>query len=91
MKELRLASPKGTIKDNLAAQYILAQFKKYRTTDETLCKARDEMHFLGKTYACYLQSRRNHETIRLEYTGKGERSVEDTASMVGFKLPHDPK
>lgn len=91
LKELRLASPNGNIKDCLAAKYILSQFKKYRTTDEQLCKARDEMHFLGQTYACYLQSKRSYESIRSEYTGKGERTVRDTADMVGFKLPHDPK
>lgn len=91
LKELRLANPNGHIKDSLAAQYILQQFRKYQTTDETLCKARDEMQYLGQTYACYLQSKRNHDRIRLEFTGKGERSVKDTATMVGFKLPHDPK
>lgn len=91
LRELRLASPNGQIKNNLAAEYILNQFKKYRVTDETLCKARDEMHFLGQTYACYLQSRRIHDNIRIDFTGKGERSVQETATMVGFKLPHDPK
>lgn len=91
MKELRLASPNGHIKDSLAAQYILDKYRKYQTTDETLCKARDEMFFLGQTYACYLQSKRKHDDIRIEYTGGGERSVKETASLVGFKLPHDPK
>lgn len=91
LKELRLVSPSGHIKDSLAANYILSQYKKYQTTDETLCKARDEMVFLGQTYSCYLQSKRNHERICVEYKGAGERSVQDTATMVGFKLPHDPK
>lgn len=91
LNELRLQSPNGTIKDSLAAKYVLAQFRKHQTTDQTLCKAREEMHFLGRTYLCYLQSRRIHDKIRLEYTGKGERSVRSTADMVGFKLPHDPK
>lgn len=91
LRELRLASPTGTIKDSLAARYILNQYQKYRTTDETLCKARDEMQFLGQTYNCYLQSKRSYEAILTEYNGKGERSVEETAGLVGFKLPHDPK
>lgn len=91
LRELRLASPNGNIKESLAAKYILSQFKKYQTTDQTLCKAKEEMEFLGRTYLCYLQSRRSYEAIRIEYTGKGERSVQDTATMVGFKLPHDPK
>lgn len=91
LRELRLANPNGNIKESLAATYILNQFKNYQTTDQTLCKAQEEMLFLGNTYLCYLQSKRNYEAIRVEYTGKGERSVQETADMVGFKLPHDPK
>lgn len=91
LQELRLASPNKTIKDSLPAQYILKQFKKYQTTDEQLCKEKDEMLFLGKTYLCYLESSRNYKKINDDYRGAGERSVEDTAKLVGFKLPHDPK
>jgi len=91
LNELRLASPNGSIKDSLASQYVLSQFRKYQTTDEQLCKVKDEMHFLGQTYLSYLQSSRNYKRINDEYKGVGERSVADTAKMVGFKLPHDPK
>lgn len=91
LNELRLASPDGTIKDSLATNYILSQFKRYNTTEEQLCKARDEMQFLGRTYLTYLSSSRKHKSIQQEYKGKGERSVKETATMVGFKLPHDPK
>jgi len=91
LHELRLISPEGNIKDSLAAKYILSQFKKYKTTEEQLCKARDEMKFVGSTYLAYLQSSRKYLEINKEYKGKGERSIEDTAHMVGFKLPHDPK
>jgi Complex1_LYR-like len=91
LNELRLASPSGSIKDSLATQYILTQFRKYQTTDEFLCKEKDEMLFLGQTYHCYLQSLRVYKKINNDYKGDGERSVRDTANMVGFKLPHDPK
>lgn len=91
LNEMRLASPNKTIKDSLPAQYVLQQFKKYQTTDELLCKEKDEMLFLGNTYLCYLQSSRIYKRINDEYKGAGERSVEATAKMVGFKLPHDPK
>lgn len=91
LHELRVASPNGSIKDSLAAQYILGQYRKYKTTDEQLCKARDEMHFLGQTYLCYLQSSRKYKAINADYKGAGERTVEATAAMVGFKLPHEPK
>lgn len=88
LNEMRLSSPNKTIKDSLSAQYVLQQFKKYQTTDEQLCKEKDEMLFLGKTYLCYLQSSRIYKRINDEYKGDGERSVEATAKMVGFKLPH---
>lgn len=91
LNELRLASTNSCIKNSLTAKYVLAQFKKYQTTDEQLCKEKDEMLFLGNTYLCYLQSSRNYKRINDEYKGAGERTVEDTAKMVGFKLPHDPK
>lgn len=91
LNELRLASPNGSIKDSLASQYILSQFRKYQTTEEQLCKQKDEMLFLGQTYQCYLQSSRIYKKINTEYKGGGERSVRATAEMVGFKLPHDPK
>ena len=91
LKELRLASPNGSIKDSLASQYVISQYRKHQTTDEQLCKVKEEMHFLGKTYLCYLQSMRNYIRINAEYKGDGERTVAATARMVGFKLPHDPK
>lgn len=91
LNELRLISPDGTIKDSLATRYILTQFKKYDTTQEQLCKAKQEMQFLGQTYLTYLTSSRKHQAINKEYKGKGERSTKDTAELVGFKLPHDPK
>lgn len=91
LHELRLASPDKTIKDSLAANYVLEQFKKYKTTDEQLCLARDEVKFLGNTYKTYLASNRKKMEIQATYKGKGERTVADTATMVGFKLPHDPK
>lgn len=90
LHELRIASPNGSIKDSLTSQYVLSQYRKYQTTDEQLCKVKDEMHFLGKTYLCYLQSMRKYKAINADYKGAGERTVEATAALVGFKLPQDP-
>ncbi|XP_067617615.1 protein FMC1 homolog [Eurosta solidaginis] len=91
LRELRAASPNGCIKNSLAARYVLAQYNKYSTTDQQLCKARDEALFLGQTYLTYLSSLRKFNELYKEYHGRGERSVRDTADMVGFKLPTDPK
>ncbi|KAG4080317.1 hypothetical protein HA402_010809 [Bradysia odoriphaga] len=92
ISELRLASPNGVMnKDSLVFKYISSQFRKYKTTDQQLCKAREEMQFLGITYRCYLKSLRKQEEIQKHFKGSGERTVKATADMVGFKLPHDPK
>lgn len=73
------------------ANYILTQCYKHQVTDEQVCKAREEMKFLAETYLCYLRSQRLFEEIHRKYQGKGERSIKETAEIVGFKLPHDPK
>jgi hypothetical protein len=91
LSELRHVSPNGCIKDSLTAKYVVSQFKKYQTTDEQLCKEKDEMLFLGALYHSYLESSKNYKRINDEYKGAGERTVAATAAMVGFKLPHDPK
>ncbi|KAL5275316.1 hypothetical protein ACFFRR_001307 [Megaselia abdita] len=91
LHELRAASPSGCIKQSLASKYVIAQFQQYETTDEQFCKAKDEALFLGQTYLTYLSSLRKHEEIKKEYHGRGERSVRETADLVGFKLPSDPK
>lgn len=92
LNEIRQNSPNGVLKkDSVILQYVTAQYKKYQVTDNVLCKAKQEMKFIGETYLCYLQSVRKQAAILKEYGGKGERSVEETAGLVGFKLPHDPK
>lgn len=92
LNELRLNSPNGVLnKESMAFKYITNEFQRHQTTDQLLCKAKEEMKFLGETYLCYLQSLRKQIAINKEYSGKGERSVEETANLVGFKLPHDPK
>ncbi|ALC47137.1 CG34117 [Drosophila busckii] len=92
LHELRQASVEpNCIKNNLAARYILAQYKKFETTDQQLCKARNEAIFLGQTYLTYLSSLRNYNELYKEFHGRGERTVKETADLVGFKLPTDPK
>lgn len=91
LSELRKQTTSKKLAENQMARYILSQYRKHQTTDQQLCKAADEMHFKAKTYYDYLHSSRRYKEINAEFKGKGERSVEETARMVGFKLPHDPK
>ena len=92
LSELRLSveDPKS-IKNARVTQYIMQQYRKHQTTERQHCKAAAEMTHLADSYATYLASQRKWKEVHEEYHAKGERSVEDTAKIVGFKLPHDPK
>lgn len=89
--ELRTASSTGKLKDSPAIDFILNQYKKFKVTDQQLCKAQEEMRYMSETYLCYMKSSRKYMELHKSYQGKGERTTEETANLVGFKLPHDPK
>uniref|UniRef100_A0A0K2UAB8 Protein FMC1 homolog n=1 Tax=Lepeophtheirus salmonis TaxID=72036 RepID=A0A0K2UAB8_LEPSM len=71
--------------------YIKEVYKKYFETSKQYCRAGEEMNHFADTFTTYLRSLREWNNVRLEFHAKGERSVEETARLVGFKLPHDPK
>ncbi|CAG9787924.1 unnamed protein product [Diatraea saccharalis] len=91
LSKLRHQSSTKKLSENQMVQYIFGQYRKYQTTDKQLCKAAEEMHYKAKTYYNYLHHSRRYKEINTEFKGKGERSIQETANMVGFKLPHDPK
>lgn len=90
ISELRHNSSGSLLKDSLLIKYIFKQYRKYKVTDKQICKAGEEMKFVSESYLCYLKSQRQYEKLYHQYHAKGERSVEETANIVGFKLPHDP-
>ncbi|NWR54003.1 FMC1 protein, partial [Bucorvus abyssinicus] len=61
-----------------------------QVTSEKLCRAQQELHFQAATYLCLLRSVREHAALHQEYHGKGERSPEEVAGLVGFRLPQQP-
>ena len=91
LNELRLSTENPKMKDAKITQYIMNQYRKHQTTEKQHCKAAQEMTHLADSYATYLYSQRKWKEVHDEYHAKGERSVEETAKIVGFKLPHDPK
>uniref|UniRef100_A0A8C5PNB5 Protein FMC1 homolog n=1 Tax=Leptobrachium leishanense TaxID=445787 RepID=A0A8C5PNB5_9ANUR len=90
LRELRALSGKGHYRQTTAYVYIRDSFKKNKTTSEKFCRAQQELHFQASTYLCLLRSVRNHVVLHEEYHGKGERSLEEVASLVGLKLPQQP-
>lgn len=91
LREVKNSNFSNVREKSLLTNYILLQCRKHQVTEEQICKAREEMKFLAETYLCYLKSQKLYEYIHQKYQGKGERSIKETAEIVGFKLPHDPK
>jgi hypothetical protein len=89
-RELRLVKINPVHKSK-GMVYILNQFRKHEVTQEQQCKHQAEMQFLADTYGTYLASQREWKELNDYYHARGERSVADTAKMVGFNLPHEPK
>ena len=72
-------------------QYVIKQYRKNQVTTEQVCKAQEETRFMADAYLCYLRSTRRAAELRKEYHGRGERSIEETCRIVGFKGPQEPK
>ena len=56
-------------------------------TQKLHCKSPNEMEHLAASYATYLQSTRALSELHERYKG-GERSVEESAKLVGLQIPN---
>uniref|UniRef100_A0A670XMK0 Protein FMC1 homolog n=1 Tax=Pseudonaja textilis TaxID=8673 RepID=A0A670XMK0_PSETE len=92
LRELRYALGRSDVsyRNKAAYRYLKEAFRYHRVTSEKLCKAQHDLHFQAATYLCLLHSIREHLVLHKEYHGKGERSPETVAGLVGFKLPQQP-
>ncbi|XP_033732986.1 protein FMC1 homolog [Pecten maximus] len=86
-KEFKRMHPKVKLDDVPAFNHMTAQFKKFKTTGKLLCRADNEVHYVADSYRCMLQSTRKHEELIQIYGGKGDRSIEESANLVGLNLP----
>ncbi|XP_005097606.1 protein FMC1 homolog [Aplysia californica] len=86
-KELGRVYRKEKLQDVPAYAYLHEQMKNFEVTDEKICRAHNEVQHVAETYLCYLESLRKQEELSQQYKGRGERSVESSAEIVGLKLP----
>ncbi|XP_042228105.1 protein FMC1 homolog isoform X2 [Homarus americanus] len=92
VRELRRSLPKHErVQHSPTYSYIMNQYRQNAVTDELYCREQEEMAHLAQTCATYLESSRRYIELHSEFHGRGERTVKETADMVGFKLPNDPK
>ncbi|XP_008328544.1 protein FMC1 homolog [Cynoglossus semilaevis] len=89
LKELRTLHGQS-YRESLAYGYVMEQFRKNKVTGERFCRHQQEVHHVSNTYLCLLTSTRHHMALHNLYHGKGERSTEEAAQMVGLRLPTQP-
>lgn len=52
------------------------------------CKHQSEMQHLAETYLCLLESTARQSELAAVYR-RGERSIQESAAMVGLRLPEE--
>ncbi|KAG1714577.1 Protein FMC1 [Nymphon striatum] len=77
----------GNVKDKLAYSYITQQYKNNIVTDQKLCRGSKELHHMASSYLCYLKSNRKYQSLFNEYHSKSNRSIAETAGIVGLRVP----
>ncbi|OTF77409.1 hypothetical protein BLA29_011599 [Euroglyphus maynei] len=78
---------KGKVSESPMFEVIRQTVRQNKVTDQRICRAPNELRYLGETYRTYLDSGEKYRQLLNKYYGKSERSVEQTAEMMGFKLP----
>ncbi|XP_037572816.1 protein FMC1 homolog isoform X2 [Dermacentor silvarum] len=87
IQELRRNLPQKPVRSTLAARYLLSEARKHQTTEKRLCRAHQELQAKMDTYCTYLASSRKAKALHLQYHARGERSVEESAHLVGLSVP----
>ncbi|XP_065285652.1 protein FMC1 homolog isoform X3 [Dermacentor andersoni] len=87
IQELRRNLPQKPVRGTLAARYLLSEARKHQTTEKRLCRAHQELQAKMDTYCTYLASSRKEKALHLQYHARGERSVEESAHLVGLSVP----
>lgn len=69
-----------------AVKFIMNELRYHQLTQRVLCRAPNEMEHLASTYKHYLESTRRLIELEKRYQG-GERTISESAKLVGLELP----
>lgn len=93
-RELRptVNAPQKHVHQTQLWKYIVGLCRDCRNfTPGEVALVKKNLESTGRSYLFYLQAAREYHRISDEYKGVGERTAEDTAKMLGFKMPNEPK
>lgn len=66
---------------------MLNLIRQNKVTERRYCRPQDYYKFFSQTYLTYLESSRLQAELTAKYFNKGEKSVEESAKLVGLRLP----
>lgn len=66
---------------------MLNVLRENQVTERRFCRPQDHYKYFAETYLTYLRSSRLQNELTRKYFNKGERSVQDSARLVGLELP----
>ena len=66
---------------------MLALMRDNQVTERRFCRPQDHYKYFAKTYHTYLRSCRCQDEITQKYFNKEERSIKESAKLVGLELP----
>ena len=84
-KNLRAPLTQNVTNTNLH-ELLRNEFRQHSVSDSKYCMEKNEMYFIANSYLTYLNSTNKTLELYARYC-KGERSIEDSAKLVGLKLP----
>lgn len=85
-RELRYFTADSKILDRPLMQWILSEYRSNQVTSAQYCRGSDEMSWIANTYLQYIRSQRICSELA-EKNQKREKTIKETADMVGFRLP----
>ncbi|XP_045102923.1 protein FMC1 homolog isoform X3 [Portunus trituberculatus] len=85
----RTLLPHENLRHSPAFEYMMKEYRHNAVTDQQCCRQQEEMAYLAHTCATYLEASRRYQELHQEYHCRGERTVKETADIVGFKLPNE--
>lgn len=88
-RELKhLCHKSAGVKDDAATRYMLNVMRGKQAIEGRPSRPQGHYKYLAENYLIYLRSSRQQDELVKKYFNKGDRSVEDSARLVGLKLPN---
>ena len=88
-REFRYVTSNGKLLDRPLMKLILSEYRSNQITQAQYCRGPDEMVWVADTYLQYVRSQRICRELADKHQRR-EKTVQETADMIGFRLPSSP-